>query len=304
MFYLLQYNELRDQLSAKTNELLQLEEEHEQLLSAHKSDEEEFADLENRFDELQRIVEEKEKEILDCNQDIARLSETNRRLEEEQEMSMADANEADAVRAQVEEDMEAQKEHYEMKMEGLKARLADAAAELADAHERVGIAEEDVEALKAEVEQYRERMKARNQELEEAVSTNAKLDEKVQDLLADLKDEERNRELDASDWEKRMGDLEDDLRRVIDEKEDVSGRKGRQRVLTARPALTLHLVSLAGRPSLERKTTSLPSSRLSRIATLIYKLYRRPSGPRSRRSARRTGPLPLSATPFSWRLTD
>jgi chromosome segregation ATPase len=220
-----QYNELRDQLSAKTNELLQLEEEHEQLLQAHKADEEEFADLENRFDELQRIVEEKEKEILDCNQDIARLSETNRRLEEEQEMSMADANEADAVRAQVEEDMEAQKEHYELKMEGLKARLADAAAELADAHERVGIAEEDAEALKAKIEQYRERMKMRNQELEEAVATNVKLDEKVQDLLADLKDEERNRELDASDWEKRMGDLEDDLRRVIDEKEDVSGHR-------------------------------------------------------------------------------
>lgn len=201
---------------------MELEEVHEELLGYRKADEEELAELGARCDDLAKLLEEKESEVMECNREVAAQADVIRQLEEEHDLSVADANEAVQGRAQLEEDMQAQKEHYEMKIEGFKSKLADAAAELAEAHERMQVAEEDAHALRSKLDTYRERMRARNEELDAALSTNAKLDGKVQDLLADLKDEERNREMEGAEWEKKLGDIEDDLRRIIDEKDDVS----------------------------------------------------------------------------------
>ncbi|CAO1622322.1 unnamed protein product [Jaminaea pallidilutea] len=214
------YNALRDELAAKENELLQLEEEHEEMVTARKQDEEEIAELGARFDDVVRQLEEKEAEVLECNREIAQQGETIRRLEEEQEASMADANEADQIRAQTEEELEAQREHYEMKLEQFRQRLSDAAAEVEEQTSRLQHSEAEVETLHTKLTSYRERMKERTEELEAKRAHAARLDEKCQDMLADLQDEERKNDSLEAEWESKMAAAEDKLRRVIDEKED------------------------------------------------------------------------------------
>lgn len=214
------YNALRDDLTAKENELMQLEEQHEELLQAHQADEEELAELNARFDDLEKLVEEKENEVVECNREIAHQAEQIRQLEEEQDMSIADARDAEQARSQLEEDIRAQGEHHEMRLDTFKQRLADAAAELAEANERLHATQEESDQLRTKLNAYRERMKDRNAELEEAIHTNEQLDEKVQELLSDLKDEERHRDMEDAEWEKKLAHVEDDLRKIIDERDD------------------------------------------------------------------------------------
>ncbi|CAO1626641.1 unnamed protein product [Sympodiomycopsis kandeliae] len=214
------YNALRDELSSKENELMQLEEQHEELLQARKADEDELAELGARYDDLEKLVEEKENEVVECNREIAQQAEVIRQLEEEQDMSIADARDAEQQRSQLEEDLRAQDEHHEMKVDSFKARLADSAAELAQVTEQLQLTQEEADTLRTKLNAYRERMKDRNAELEDALKTNARLDEKVQDLLSDLRAEESGRDAEEAEWEKKIAYVEDDLRKIIDERDD------------------------------------------------------------------------------------
>lgn len=214
------YNALRDEIAAKDNELLQFEEEHEDLLAARKQDEEELNDLGQRFEDLARQLEDKEQEILECNREIAQQAETIRQLEDEQEISIADAQQADQIRAQTEEELDAQREHFEMKIEQHKQRLGDAAADLADMTERLRASEEEGELLREKLDRFRSTLKERNEELEAERAHAARLDDKCNEVLADLQDEERRNEALVAEWESRLAQTEDDLRRIIEEKED------------------------------------------------------------------------------------
>ncbi|CAO1635015.1 unnamed protein product [Parajaminaea phylloscopi] len=214
------YNALRDELAAKENEVLQLDAENEALLASRNALEEEVRITMAEHDDVMRQLADKEQEIVECNREIAHQAEVVRQLEEEQEVSIADAQEADQIRAQMEEELDAQRDHYEMKVDQFKQRLATAAGDLADVSERLRASEEDTEELRDKLDRFRSTLKERNEELEAERSHAARLDEKCAEVLADLQDEERKNDALTDEWERKLSQAEDNLRRIVEEKED------------------------------------------------------------------------------------
>lgn len=105
----------------------------------------------------------------------------------------------------------------------LAQKLSSANLQLSDAQGRFEVAQNDFLNARAELEALDQRIAKLADERHELLETTGKLNHKVQELLDDLKDEEKGRDQDAADFERRMEALEDKYRRALEEKDQVGG---------------------------------------------------------------------------------